>query len=262
MRWLIVGLVLLGTCSVPTAADPDNLSGGALITHYDPDYHGRWWGCHWYDYAPLTNCDQQTNSIWDGHVRTWFVVAAFSEDKEWCAVQFGLGDFEPDMWYFSISEPCFPELGGGIIIESPGWPGPGEGITIIATESPWQGNWLPVYGFDGYVYNYYAGVVQLVPDPTVEEPFGGFRNCANPPQQWDAALGGMGMYESGTWVCWGPGERVCCVGVECVIVQSEEECADLGGEYLPDWQDCGPPNPCDVTPTFPTNWGRLKALYR
>jgi hypothetical protein len=55
---------------------------------------------------------------------------------------------------------------------------------------------------------------------------------------------------------------VCCVGVTCSLVQ-EGECAALQGEWHPEWESCGPPNPCDVyTPAEGTTWGGVKARFR
>ncbi len=37
--------------------------------------------------------------------------------------------------------------------------------------------------------------------------------------------------------------RVCCLGTECLLV-SEEECGNLGGEWMSDFEECDP-NPCE-----------------
>lgn len=259
---LVLGAALLAAATL-VEADPHHLAGGALIFHnagsgfrYPPT-------CETYfQHNPITNCDEQVNTMesYSGE-SAWFVIAAFDEDKEWCGVQFGLSDFNPFLVAFGYSEACFP--GGGLTIPSPGWPGPLEGISLAATSTPWTGNFQPVYCFNVYAYDYYGpGLVQLIPDPTVSNPFGGFCNCAEPPAMWDAALGGMGIDQPGTWVCWGWHESVCCIGSDCVIVPSENECTDLGGAYHPEWDSCGPPNPCEGTPATTVTWGRLKGMYR
>jgi hypothetical protein len=41
----------------------------------------------------------------------------------------------------------------------------------------------------------------------------------------------------------GETEGACCVGPDCMVV-SPAECDSMGGNYLGDWTNCGPPNPC------------------
>jgi hypothetical protein len=192
----------------------------------------------------------------------WFVIAAFSEEKQWCGVQFGMSDYNPEIMYYTAWGPCYPP-DGGLELSSDGWPGPLEGTAFVSTGTPWEGNWLPMYWFYAYAYGYSGpGVVQLVPDPSVMVPFAGFGNCEIPAGVWDAALGGMGVNHPGTWICWSPDDYVCCVGEDCVIVHSEDECTALGGEFHPEWSSCGPPNPCLPSPVRITSWGAIKTLYR
>ncbi len=267
MRNALVSLALLVTATAPVEADPHVLEGGALIIHHIIHQVRYTPICDlFYEISPISDCNDQNNTVQTSTYVSvvWFVVAAFDEDKEWCQVQFGLSDFDPDLMGFADALPCYPP-GGGFELESSGWPGPGEGTTIVATGGPWQGNWVPVYGFWGYAYggSYAApGVVQLIPDPTATVPFGGFRDCADPPEQWDAALGGLGLNQPGTWGGWGWEYAVCCLGDDCIVVQSEGQCADMGGEFHPEWDNCDPPNPCVGTPTATSNWGSIKALYR
>ena len=56
-------------------------------------------------------------------------------------------------------------------------------------------------------------------------------------------------------------QHVCCVGENCFIVL-ETECQTMGGIFHPDWDSCGPPNPCQVVPATPDTWGGVKSLYR
>jgi hypothetical protein len=56
--------------------------------------------------------------------------------------------------------------------------------------------------------------------------------------------------------------RVCCLGHLCQLVP-ESECAAMQGQWHPEWDSCGPPNPCDVyTPAERSSWGELKVRYR
>ncbi len=262
MRRVFVVAVLLGVWATLALADPQNLANGALITHCMD------WGRYYqptcmtyFQYVPISDCDDQNATMTEG-MHAWFVVAAFEEDKEWCGIQFGFSDYDPDAFAIYDCAPCTP--GTSWEIPSAGWPGPLEGTAFMTMGTHWTGNYLPVYWFYGYAYDYTHGVtvMQLIPDPTVPEPFGGFSNCATPPQMFDAALGGMGVNCPGVEVCWGWQEFVCCVGTGCVLVHGEEECTALGGVLHPEWDSCGPPNPCDVTPTLGATWGSIKVMYR
>lgn len=263
MRGFLLWTAVLAAAAMSAQADPHNLAGGALIAH-NAGYYGRYQtpNCETYfQYNPITSCDEQNNTMESGNQYAWFVIAAFDEDKEWCGVQFGFDNFDPLLLAFVEYAPCFPGL--GLEIPSGGWPGPLEGTSFVIRDTPWTGNWLPVYWFHVYAYGYNGpGLVQLIPDPSVPVHFGGFCNCGSPPHLWDAALGGMGVDQPGTWVCWGWHESVCCIGTDCAIVLSEHECTGLGGEYHPEWTSCGPPNPCGATPAATTTWGSLKQMYR
>lgn len=262
MRRVLVIVAMLGLAAQLVHADPNIPWGGALIAHCTGPW-GRYPepNCETYfQYNPITNCDDQVNTMDDGQY-VWFVIAAFEEDKVWCVVQFGFNDYDPDIMAFGNCGPCFPQY--GLEYPSAHWPGPLEGTTFfVPAYAPWTGNWLPVYGFIAYTYHR-SGVVQLIPDPTAPVPFGGFSTCATTPSaQYDAALGGMGVGEPGTWVCPGMVDAVCCVGEDCVIVHSEAECSALGGVLRPEWNSCGPPDPCGVTPTTAASWARIKSIYR
>jgi hypothetical protein len=100
-----------------------------------------------------------------------------------------------------------------------------------------------VYSFTGYSYYGYCQLPFGVDPPT---SFGGWGNCEVPPQPFDATcFPAMGILMEGVECC--PQEAppaVCCVGEEC-FVTTAAECADMGGEFHPEWPDCGPPNPCE-----------------
>jgi hypothetical protein len=53
--------------------------------------------------------------------------------------------------------------------------------------------------------------------------------------------------------------RVCCEGEVCTIT-TEAGCA---GVWHPEWDSCGPPNPCEEpVPADPSSWGSIKSIYR
>ncbi len=263
MRRALVIAGLLGFFATLAGADPTDLTGGALITHnagYWERYHQPTCATY-YQYSPISSCEEQNNTMDTGEY-AWFVIAAFDEDKEWCGVQFGFGDYNPGMMVFYEWSPCAP--GGFLELPSADWPGPLEGTAFVTIEnSPWSGNWIPVYWFHVYSYAAYGpGVVQLIPDPSAGVHFAGFANCLQVPETFDAFLGGMGVGQPGTWVCPNMEDFVCCVGEGCVIVHSEAECLAMGGEYHPEWHDCGPPDPCGTTPATRASWGQIKSMYR
>jgi hypothetical protein len=49
--------------------------------------------------------------------------------------------------------------------------------------------------------------------------------------------------ETGFLVC--AQSHVCCVGETCMII-TEADCQALGGVFHPEWDSCGPPNPCGL----------------
>ena len=56
--------------------------------------------------------------------------------------------------------------------------------------------------------------------------------------------------------------RVCCVDEDCYVV-TMEDCAELNGEWHPEWESCEPDNPCEIpVPAAPDSWGSIKSVYR
>jgi hypothetical protein len=299
-RALLV-LALMGLGVGIALGQPSNLSGGVFICHYVPefDYTVDPDPCGDYpEHYAISNCGQQITRADTESGIVWYVLAAFNDDKVWCGTEFGL-NYAQETCVITGSGQC-PE--NALIIPSGGWPGPGTGISIAATTTPWSGNFQPVFWFTSYAYG--AGEIRIVPHPATG--FGGFSNCATPPTMYAAAcFGALGLYQDGIACCPAPAmPHACCVGNECVLVYSandctaqggvdhpdwascdgnpcggylpsvccvghecvvvwEEECAAIGGHWLPDLYSCGPPNPCDqYTPATPTTWGAIKAVYR
>jgi hypothetical protein len=255
MKRVLLALALLGLAVGNASADPSDLTGGVFIAHYeeavtftvDPTD----WCAEIVPYL-FTDPTLQVNQIdvetYAGKV--WYVIAAwYDEDKEWCGTEFGFEQYDGGLFAFSEATPCYP--GSGLEIPTAGWPGPGEGIAFVITDLPWMGNYIPVMAMAGYAYGYGAStVMQLGPNP--DTGFGGFGNCANPPELFDPhCFGGMGINTPGTY-CEPPPptipEGACCRDEECVVL-TEEECIGQGGEYLGDNTDCGPPNPCQTPRT-------------
>ncbi len=223
----------------------------------DPPPEG--WCQEYLAHHAIDSCGAQINRIdtYDGVI--WFVLAAWSEAKQWCGTEFGLGAYEEGVFTITEHGACFP--GEGLEIPTDRWPGPNEGTAIVTTSESWSGNFVPVYYFTGYAYA--EGVMPLAINPSTGG--GGMANCSSPPNEWDAAaFGAMGVFTEGASVCpseggghvlgpggggglepTGGGTAVCCYDGTCQIT-TEAECMVLGGGFYPEWTSCNP-NPCIVT---------------
>jgi hypothetical protein len=242
-----------GSCDPNPCTDPARLSGGALIAHYcaelvyttPPPLEG--WGQYYLDNYAITSSAQQVTRIdYSPDASIWFVLSAWDSEKEFCSVQFGFGDYYAPTYEFIEHGPCFG--GTGLEVASSGWPGPIEGTAFVVSDLPWTGNYVPVYHFIGYAYEYQA-TIPLVPDPSVAQPFGGFGNCASPPDAYAAVcFGAMGINADGAACHPASQMRACCVSNTCYLL-TYSECTALGGEWHLEWISCDP-NPCagaDVT---------------
>lgn len=199
--WPLILLVLLmpGTAS----SDSANLEGGVLIAHHPPglqystgtDYCQR----YWQEFA-IDSCAEQHNRIdldgSQGQSSVWYVLAAWSEEKQWCGAEFGFADYDSTIYLFDQRGPCFPDQ--GMEIPMAGWPGPNKGVAVTTQDTPWSGSFVPIYWVSGYAYD--EGEIPLAANPTSE--FGGSANCETPPESWAAtAFGGMGLFQDGTSAC-------------------------------------------------------------
>ena len=234
MKRVLLALALAGLGVGIAHAQPSDLTGGVFITHYPPGsvYTNTDW-CAWYGQYAITNCDQQNPRI-DATVRTvWYVLAAWLGDKNYCGVEFGFGNFDPAALWFAAYGVC---PASALPIPYGDWPGPGAGVSLAATDTPWVGNYLPVYWFD--VQAYYPALLQLTAHPGTG--FGGFANCLTPPISYPAVcFGGMGLFMPGVPCCpTAPPQHACCVGDLCYLVFTADECAGMGGIDHPEWATC------------------------
>lgn len=209
MRRVAVGLAVFAVCSIAGAGRND-LEGGVFIAHHPPGMlysQATDWCQKYADELAISDCQAQNNRIdLDGNAgesSIWYVLAAWTEPKEWCGVQFGLGQYDPDIYGFVEWEACSPRAPMEIPTEN--WPGPNEGTAVVVTGLHWCGNFVPVYYFAGYAYG--AGIIPLSVDPT--HRFGGTCNCCSTQprrrRMWSAmAFGAMGLFRDGRYVC--PGE--------------------------------------------------------
>jgi hypothetical protein len=256
MKRVILALgFLCVTCG--SYGDPGNLEDGVFIAHHPPGIqysHGQDWCQRYIEEFAISNCKQQHNRIDldgnEGQSSIWYVVAAWTEDKEWCGTEFGFGRYDPSIYGFVEWGSCCPE--DDLEIPTEFWPGPGQGTAVVVTGTPWSGKFVAVYYFAGYAYS--VGIIPLGADPATG--FGGTGNCDTPPQSWGvSAFGGMGLFTDGIYVCPGQGGggdfgpegydvAVCCLGEECRLTTAEE-CAYIGGEFYPEWASCDA-DPCGL----------------
>jgi hypothetical protein len=286
---------------VTGAAYAQDLTGGVFIAHHPAGLQftidtptGGWCG-----QCALVGCaDQNNDDLALGTTNwVWFVVAAFLQDSQWCGIEFGL-QYNANV-VLTQKGYCVPS--SALEIPGDTWPASGQGVSVVTTDVPWSGNFKPVYWFAGYAY-YGPGLVQLgdnlgTPGPTAfancsQEEFPadcyggmgygmlGVDCCPELPQPdpWACCLydgsciltlteaectaAGGEWYENllcAAVVC--PVPVVCCVDHVCYFVH-EDECTALGGVLHPEFVDCVN-EPCqELTPTEPSNWGTIKAIYR
>lgn len=252
MKKVLLALALLGFAS-GAMADPADLAGGCFIAHYvealgySSDAPTAGWCGEYAATHAITDHTQQINRIDVAEyvAASWFVIAAWMEDKEWCGTEYGFGTYDPALFVFGEFNGCYPP-GGGLEIPTAGWPGPNEGIAFVVTGDPWVGNYLAVMHFGGYAYGYGAeGVIPLDIDPPTA--FAGFSNCAAPPLPFDAVeLGGLGINMDGIYAQ--PMEIItrgaCCLADYVCEFITYDDCMAAGGEYLGDNIPCEPVNPC------------------
>jgi len=257
MRLLFRMIVLVVLSAGIAQADPHDLENGVFILHHAPEFNG--WSCastwdpceRYYDEGVrITSPENQVNRFDPGaygDYGTWWLLAAWLEEKEWWGVEFGIGEYDhPILFFVGCSTPCWPTTyGSGVYFGAWETP-PNSGIILHTISEPWTGNYAPVFQFNGYSYGSYYGktTMPLVPHP--ETGRAGFRNGRVPSQFWDATcLGAMGISMDG--IACAPPEvapHVCCTGEACYIL-FEEDCAALGGEYDPGRVRCET-NPCGL----------------
>jgi hypothetical protein len=246
MRIQVVLVALLALAAPLAGADPNDLTGGVFILHHPPEVN---WSCvEQYGFCPaydvcqlgIQGCEGQNPRVEPGDTMLWYVVAAWAEEKSWRGVEFGIGDYPTDLSVVYFGS-CFPDQ--GLDLPTPNWPAPNSGVSLAVQNTPWQGNFRPVYWFVAYDYAT-AGQFPLTVHPTTG--FGGFANDATPTIEFPAAcFGSLGLSEPGVACCPEPAAPdVCCLDGVCYWVL-EEDCAAMGGVWHPEYDGCTP-DPCDL----------------
>ncbi len=270
-RKLFLILLAMFPVVAPSMADSYCLNQGALAAHHvpmlpystdpPPGTEGFCPAYEQYAIGSLSEVNARIDVTGYAPV-TWYVIASWDiGGKEWCGVEFGLGDYPEIAFDIREAIPCFPDQG----LEIPGanWPGPNSGTAIVTTTESWTGNWRPVYCFGGYAYDYGGpALIPLGANPATG--FVGFSNCLSPPNQYEApeyGLGAMGVNRDGVvpdyiMCTWG----ACCLpGGGCVDVFCDYDCWVWGGTFYP--VTCCEPDPCPPVPTEPATWGRIKSKF-
>jgi len=219
-------------------ADTD-LTGGVFICHHPPalaytdppPVEG--WCQEYLDSHAIASCEEQNPSLETPGPFVWFLLSAWSGERTFCGAQFGFGDYDPGLCEFTSWGYCVP--GGGLEIPTGGWPGPNEGTSVVTTDAPWAGNFVPVYFFAGYSYGGAGGRIPIEVNPATGSA--GWGNCETPPETFaPECSGALGVFEPGIECC--PTTRhACCMGAECYL-RTEPECTELGGMFHPEWDSC------------------------
>lgn len=196
-------LLALAAATAPTSkAEPTDLSGGTLIYHAHPTYELTNFCDLYHSGYGISECADQVNEMTISFPELFvgYIVAAWSEEKEWCETEFGLGEYDPIFAWMIESGPCDPLT--VVVNGTADWPHPHEGVTLVATTEPWTGNLQPVYWFAHYVYTYTGAHDQVALTPHPETAFAGFRNCLRPSEEYEAeCLGALGINEEGIRCC-------------------------------------------------------------
>jgi hypothetical protein len=198
-------LLALGTGAA--WGDPNNLENGVFLVHapaafqYTSDVPAGGWCAQGQGQGSLAldRCENQRTRVDSREPFLWYVIAAWSEPKEWQGFGFGLGTYDKSIFAFTAYGPCYPET--GLALGTPKWPGPDEGVAVVTTAdvAPWSGNFVPIYYFIGYAYG--PGTIPLSVEPRTQTA-GTVHAKEGDPVTYDAvALGALGLFQDGKRVC-------------------------------------------------------------
>ncbi len=190
---LLLALLLIA----PLAhADSDDLSGGVLLVHAPPSltYTA---SASWCDSTHLEDCEDQVTSIPTDSSKTvvWFILSAWSEEKSFTAVEFGLGDFDPESYLFSESGLC---LDHAMALYHGDWPGPNTGVAIASNDDAWTGQLVPIFWAAGINYAV-ADTIPITENPATEHA--GWVSGESRTTYDAECLGALGLARPGAVCC-------------------------------------------------------------
>jgi len=251
LQWLGI-LLLIGAASQAALADGDDLRGGVLITHAPPGMEFsteepvEGWCDHYSNNYALDDPNDQVTRIdveVDEELHCWVLLAAWTEEKALCGVEFGLGDYDSDAWAMSAGDVFICGSDPQVIATSdPPWPQPNSGLAIAwpAAAAP-SGNYIPICVMGAYTYTYET-TIPIVENPATTPASPMFANCTVPPELVLAVGGTMGINTDGVPAF--PGEpdplRACCDDENNCHLLTQSECTDMGGTWLSDSTECHP----------------------
>ncbi len=196
MRTPFLPLLALLLIAPLAHADSDDLSGGVLLVHAPPSltYTA---SASWCDSTHLDDCEDQVTSIPTDSSKTvvWFILSAWSEEKSFTAVEFGLGDFDPESFLFSESGLC---LDHAMALYHGDWPGPNTGVAIASNEDSWTGQLVPIFWFAGINYAV-ADTIAITENPATEHA--GWVSGESRTAYDAECLGALGLRAEGTGCC-------------------------------------------------------------
>jgi len=214
------------------------LGGGVLIAHhaagmvYSSDAPREGWCAKYRSEFAITSAEQQANRTDRvGAPVLWLVLSAWHEPKEFCGVEFGLGDYDSTAFIIVEHGAC---QGPHLEIPNGAWPGPNTGVALASREQPgWSGNYVPIYYFVGYAYE--PGTRIQITGYSAKRPAaswasGGPRSIAAEA----VCLGAFGVLQDGIACAPPPPSEIrgaCCLGAgECRLL-TQDECAAAGGKW-------------------------------
>ncbi len=178
-----------------------NLAGGVMIVHTVPElsYTNPQPKGGYCNFCDLTSCDGIKTQV-GKEPSVWFVISAWTEPKIIRAAEFGLGDFDPNLYVFLEHGPCWQQ---GMAIyhnEERQWPAPNTGIALATIgDMYWRGQFVPMYWFAGYQYEG-TGTIPLTKFQGTDHA--GWTNPGKLVTQFDAAcLGALGVGVPGVACC-------------------------------------------------------------
>jgi hypothetical protein len=187
---------------------------------------------------------------------TWYIIAAFLGDQEFCAYEFGfampmVSGYGP--FVFTVHDVCWPTATAGLTIPSGGFPnvdGGGIAVTAGGGAGSWVGNFLTVYWFTGYNSPYQTGSIQLTTNPGTPNDIT-FADCTGA-EFAAACLGAIGFGQGALGLDCCPQEPqpdpwACCLYDGTCVMVLELECQGVWYEGLTcDEVDCPFPVVCCV----------------
>ncbi|MCK4414972.1 MAG: S8 family serine peptidase [Candidatus Eisenbacteria sp.] len=198
MRTLCSVLLFFAATALLAHADSDDLSGGVLLVHAPPNLvYTTNPSIDWCDSTNLASCEDQVTRVDEGEA-VWYILSAWDEVKSFCAVEFGLGDYDSENYIFEDYGLCLSDAMALFHPSSQEWPGPNTGIALVASEGSWSDSLAPICWFVGYAY---AGTdtIAITENPASDNA-GWLSGVSSTPYEAEC-LGALGIGAGGAACC-------------------------------------------------------------